>query len=158
MTDKFSENGQKVISRAIELSKNLNHHFLSVAHIFTALSDVESALFAEMMQSVGINPKSITHLLEQELAKKPQYLGHALAVTEQTMDLLKFALGRARSLGRQHIEPHDIFVGLFTDSNGLPVEMLRRLGVDPANAAQTISQRIRAREEQTQTFRRSEAI
>ena len=49
MTDKFSETGQKVIYRAIEVSKSRDHNFLSVEHIFTALSDVERPLFNEVV-------------------------------------------------------------------------------------------------------------
>jgi len=34
MTDKFSEAGQKVARRAIEVSKSYDHNFLSLAHLF----------------------------------------------------------------------------------------------------------------------------
>ncbi|MGE0128725.1 MAG: AAA family ATPase [Blastocatellales bacterium] len=154
MTDKFSETGQKVVRRAIEVSKGRDHNFLSVVHVFTALGDVESALFIETMQAVGIDPHSVTRLLEQELAKSPQYVGRKMAIPETTRDLFNRALKRARSQGRQQIESYDLFATLFTDQNGVPAEILRRLGVDPANATDTISQRVRTREEQTESLRK----
>ncbi len=154
MTDKFSETGQKVVRRAIEVSKGRDHNFLSVVHVFTALGDVESALFNETMQAVGIDPHSVTRLLEQELAKSPQYVGRKMAIPETTRDLFNRALRRARSQGRQQIESYDLFATLFTDLNGVPAEILRRLGVDPANATDAISQRVRTREEQTESLRK----
>ncbi len=154
MTDKFSETGQKVVRRAIEVSKSRDHNFLSVVHVFTALGDVESALFVESMQAVGTDPHSVTRLLEQELAKSPQYVGRKMAIPETTRDLFNRALRRARSQGRQQIESYDLFATLFTDLNGVPAEILRRLGVDPANATDTISQRVRTREEQTESLRK----
>jgi|SRR5215475_1600324 len=157
LTDKFSENGQEVIRRAFELTSSLNHHMLSVAHIFTALSDVERELFVQTMRSVGVNPLSVTQLLEQELAKKPQYLGRQVDFPEQTWDLLNHALRRSRSRGSKLIESYDIFVGLFVDPEGLPVEILRRLGIDPVSGAETITQLIRAREEQATNPKRSAA-
>ncbi|MGH9936433.1 MAG: AAA family ATPase [Blastocatellia bacterium] len=154
MTDKFSETGQKVVRRAIEVSKGRDHNFLSVVHVFTALGEVESALFIETMQAVGIDPPSVTHLLEQELARSPIHVGRKMAIPEPTRDLFNRALRRARSQGRQQIESYDLFATLFTDPNGLPAEILRRLGVDPANATETISQRVRTREEQTESLRK----
>jgi ATP-dependent Clp protease ATP-binding subunit ClpC len=154
MTDKFSETGQKVVRRAIEVSKSRDHNFLSVVHLFTALGEIESALFSETMQAVGIDPHSVTRLLEQELAKSPIHVGRKMAIPEPTRDLFNRALRRARSQGRQTIESYDLFATLFTDQNGVPAEILRRLGVDPADATETIFQRVRTREEQTESLRK----
>ncbi|MGH9852133.1 MAG: AAA family ATPase, partial [Blastocatellia bacterium] len=121
---------------------------------FTALGDVESALFIETMQAVGIDPHSVTRLLDQELAKSPQYVGRKMAIPEPTRDLFNRALRRARGQGRQQIESYDLFATLFTDPNGAPAEILRRLGVDPSSATDTISQRVRTREEQTESLRK----
>jgi ATP-dependent Clp protease ATP-binding subunit ClpA len=154
MTDKFSETGQKVVRRAIEVSKGRDHNFLSVVHLFTALGEIESALFSETMQAVGIDPHSVTRLLEQELAKSPIHVGRKMAIPEPTRDLFNRALRRARSQGRQTIESYDLFATLFTDQSGVPAEILRRLGVDPVDATETISQRVRTREEQTESLRK----
>ena len=154
MTDKFSETGQKVVRRAIEVSKSRDHNFLSVVHLFTALCEIESALFSETMQAVGIDPHSVTRLLEQELAKSPIHVGRKMAIPEPTRDLFNRALRRARSQGRQTIESYDLFATLFTDQSGVPAEILRRLGVDPADATETITQRVRTREEQTESLRK----
>ena len=154
MTDKFSESGQKVIYRAIEVSKNRDHNFLSVVHIFTALSDVENTLFNESMQSVGLDPRAVSHLLEQELAKSHQYVGKKMYIADTTRDLFNRALKRARQNGRQQIESFDLFVTLFSDPNGVPAEILRRLGVDSMRATETITQNIRTREEQTEVLRK----
>src|SRR5262245_10281712 len=153
MTDKFSETGQKVVRRAIAVSKSRDHNFLSVVHVFTALGDVESALFIETMQAAGIDPHSVTRLLDQELAKSPQYVGKKMAIPEPTRDLFNRALRRARSQGRQQIESYDLFATLFTVPSEAMAEILRGLGVDPALAADTILQRVRTREEQAESLR-----
>src|SRR5262247_2206759 len=149
MTDKFSETGQKVVRRAIEVSRSRDHNFLSVVHVFTALGDVESALFVETMQAVGIDPPSVTRLLEQELTKSPIHVGKKMAIPEATRDLFNRALRRARSQGRQQIESYDLFASLFADLNAPPAEILRRVGIDPASATDAISQLIRPLEQQT---------
>ncbi|MDX2034047.1 MAG: Clp protease N-terminal domain-containing protein, partial [Blastocatellia bacterium] len=154
MTDKFSESGQKVVRRAIELSKSRDHNFLSVEHIFSALGEVENALFAETMQSVGVDPRSVLHLLESELAKNRQYIGRKMAIPDTTRELFSRALKRAKANGRQQIESYDLFVTLFSDPNGMPADIMRRLGVDPDQATNTILQNIRSREEQSEVLRK----
>src|SRR5262245_58567735 len=148
ITDKFSESGQKVIRRAIDVSKSRNHNFLGVTHIFMALAELESLLFVETMRTVGVDPNSATRLLEEELAKSPVTVGRKIAIPEPTRDLFNRALRRIRAQGRQQMESYDLFASLFTDLNGTPAEILRRLGVDPAMATDAISQLIRPREQQ----------
>jgi Clp amino terminal domain, pathogenicity island component len=153
MTDKFSETGQKVVRRAIEASKSRDHNFLGLLHVFTALCEVESALFVEAMQAFGIDPHSVTPLLEQELTKSPVHMGKKMAIPEATRDLFNRALRRVRSQGREQIESYDLFATLFTDLSGAPAEILRRLGVDPANATETISQSVRTPKARVESLR-----
>lgn len=154
MTDKFSETGQKVIYRAIEESRRREHNYLSVEHIFTALGDIENQLFQDAMLSVGVESRAVVHMLEQELIKNRQYVGKKMYITDTARDLFNRSLKRARQNGRQQIESFDLFVSLFADPAGVPAEILRRLGVDPQNAVDTISRSIRTREEQNETMRK----
>ena len=143
-----------MIYRAIEESRRRDHNFLSVEHIFTALGDVEGALFSEAMQSIGVEPQLVSQLLEQELAKSRQYVGKKMYIADPTRELFNRALKRARQHGRQTIESFDLFVTLFADPLGSPAEILRRLGADPSNAMEKIAQRVRYREEQDETLRK----
>ena len=152
MTDKFSESGQKVIRRAIEVSKSRDHNFLGVTHLLMALAELEGPLFVETMRAVGVDPNSVMRLMEEELAKSPVNVGRKVAIPEPTRDLLNRALKRARAQGRKQIESYDLFAIIFIDPNGAPAELLLRLGVDPAQAVAAgdkISQPVRRREEET---------
>jgi hypothetical protein len=68
-----------------------------------------------------------------------------MAIPEMTRDLLNRAFRRARSEGRRQIESYDLFATLFTDPNGAPAELLRRLGADPALATDAILEPVRTR-------------
>ncbi|HYE71681.1 MAG TPA: Clp protease N-terminal domain-containing protein, partial [Blastocatellia bacterium] len=154
LTDKFSESGQKVIYRAIEESRRREHNFLSVEHIFTALGEVEGNLFTDAMQAIGVDPAQVKQILEGELAKSRQYVGKKMYIADQTRELFNRALKRARQHGRQTIDAIDLFVTLFSDTTGVPAEILRRLGVDPTFAVDKIARSARSREEQDETLRK----
>ncbi len=154
LTDKFSDSGQKIIYRAIEESRRRDHNFLSVEHIFTVFGEVESNLFLESMTSIGVDPEAVRQLLEIELSKSRQYIGKKMYIPDQTRELFNRSLKRARQHGRQTIDSIDLFVTLFADPNGIPAEILRRLGVDPQYAVEKIVQRVRNREEQDESMRK----
>ena len=154
LTDKFSESGQKVIYRAIEESRRRDHNFLSVEHIFTALGDVETSLFTEILQSINVDPQMVSQMLEQELAKSRQYVGKKMYIADTTRELFNRSLKRARGQGRQTIESFDLFATLFADPAGSPAEILRRLGADPNFAVDTITQQVRQREEHDESMRK----
>ncbi len=149
MTDKFSESGQRVVRRAIEVSKSHDHNSLSVLHVFAAFFELENDLISETFRAIGLDPGSVKRSLDQELARNPQYVGRKLAIPETTRDLFNLALRRARAQGRQQIESYDLFAMLFAIPNGAPAEILRGLGVDPALAIDAIYERVRLREERT---------
>ena len=149
MTDKFSGAGQNVVRRAIDVSRSCNHNYLGLLHILAALSEIESALFAEGMRAIGVDPHSVKSIVNQELSQSPVHVGRKMAIPEPTRDLFNRALRRARSQGRQQIESYDLFASLFADLNAPPAEILRRVGIDPASATDAISQLIRPLEKQT---------
>jgi ATP-dependent Clp protease ATP-binding subunit ClpA len=132
LTQKFSESGQKVIVRAVEESKRREHNFLSVEHIFYALTEAESEMLTKALQSNGVNEQMVTSLLEQELSKSHEYASHkSLFITNPTCDLFTRAMERARAHGRQETDSFDLFIALFDDPVGTPAKILRRLGADP---------------------------
>lgn len=156
LTDKFSESGQKIIYRAIEESRRREHNFLSPEHIFTVFGEVEANLFTESMQSIGADPDAVKESLEQELSKNRQYFTNnkKMYIPDPTRELFNRALKRARQHGRQTIDSIDLFVTLFADPQGVPAEILRRLGVEPQYAVEKIVQRVRSREEQDESLRK----
>jgi hypothetical protein len=129
--DRFSESGKRVLHHAIKESRSRDHNFLSATHIFVAIKEVESELFTRVMRAIDVDPKDISELLENDLAKRRRHVSKKLHISDSARNLFSRALKRARLQGRQTIEPHDLFVSLFADPTGAPAEALRRLGADP---------------------------
>src|SRR5262245_35862952 len=105
------------------------------------------------MQAIGLDPNTVKSRLNEELSEISQHHGRKMAIPEPTRDLLNRALSRARGQGRQQIGSYDLFATLFTDPNSAPAKILRRLGVDPALAADAISQPVRTREKRIEFIR-----
>lgn len=154
MTDKFSESGKTVVYRAIDESKRRDQNFLSVEHIFRALGEIEGVLYNDALQAIGVDSAAVGQMLEQELGKNRQYVGKKMHIADTTRNLFHRALKRARQNGRSTIESFDLFASLFSDPDGVPAEILRKLGADPDKAVSEISQRVEEREKQDETLRK----
>jgi len=152
--DKFSESGRRVMGRAIEESRHRDHNIVAPEHILAALIEVERPLFNEVMQSLNIDPQAVIRALNEQLSVARQFTGRGVRLDPSCRTILKLALDRARSMGRNEIDSSDLFVALFQDRDSTPVELMRRLGADPDVVLQKIITRVRSREEREERFRR----
>ncbi len=152
--DKFTESGRRVMTRAIEESRHRDHNFIASEHILAALIDVERHLFNEVMQSLNIDPQTVIRALNEELSVARQFTGRGMRLSPSGRNVLRLALERARQMGRNEIDASDLFVAVFQDREGIPVEVMRRLGADPDVVLQKIATRVRSREEREERYRR----
>ncbi|RMG53585.1 MAG: ATP-dependent Clp protease ATP-binding subunit [Acidobacteria bacterium] len=149
----FSESAKRVLSRAMEESRNLDHNFIGPEHIFLALIEVERSLFNEVMQSLNLDPDTVIRALHEVLSVPRQYTGRGMRV-HAVRPLLRIAYDRARQRGRKEINSADLFVSLFQSREGAPVEILRQLGADPDMVVKKIMTRVHTREEREERYRR----
>ena len=152
-TDKIAESGRRLIRRAYEEARNRDHNQLAPEHVFISISEVERPFFNEVMQSLNVDPQLVLQALETKLSQR-DYLGRGMKISDALRTLLSNALKHSHEQGRRLIESGDLFVGLFRDTHGYPVELLRRLGADREMVMQKIQTRVRHHEEKEERYRR----
>src|SRR5262249_43734899 len=131
MADKFTESGQKVVRRAIEISKQRGHNYVSIEHVFQAICDSENELVEEAAMVAGVFPlQKLLQALDEELTKLKPYIGRKMYISDITRDLFNRTLTIARQDGRQQITSADLFLGLFEDSQAAPTLIMSKLGAD----------------------------
>ncbi|HMG35735.1 MAG TPA: ATP-dependent Clp protease ATP-binding subunit [Blastocatellia bacterium] len=152
-TDKIAESGRRLVRRAYEEARNRDHNQLAPEHVFVSLSEVERPFFNEVMQSLNIDPQLVLQALETKLSQR-DYLGRGMKISDSLRTLLSNALKHSHEHGRRLIESGDLFVALFKDAHGYPVELLKRLGADREMVMQKIQTRVRHHEEKEERYRR----
>jgi ATP-dependent Clp protease ATP-binding subunit ClpA len=140
---KIGENAQRVIDRALEEARRLEHDQLTSEHLFLAFAQVEWDMFAEVMRDIDLNPHTILRAIEEHLHLMPASLGRDLRVSPSTKLVLKLALHHASRAGRQTIEAADLFSAVFEETQGAPVSILRRHGVEPDVLVSRLTTRMR---------------
>ncbi|MFL6214415.1 MAG: AAA family ATPase [Blastocatellia bacterium] len=152
-TDKIADSGRKIIRKAYDEARSRDHNQLAPEHVLLSIAETERQFFNEVMQSLNLDPQVLLQSLETKLSQR-DYLGRGMKISEAMRTLLQNGLKQAHERGRRLIESHDLFVALFRDVHGYPVELLRRLGADREMVIQKIQTRVRSHEEKEEKYRR----
>jgi ATP-dependent Clp protease ATP-binding subunit ClpC len=128
---KITEAAQRVIDRAVEEARRRDHSLLTSEHVFYALAQVEWDLFAQVMRDVDVNAHEVLRAIDQHLRSVPSVAGCEFRVSPTTRLVCKLALHHASRSGHAGIEPGDLLLALFEETQGVAVSILRQQGVDP---------------------------
>jgi len=140
---KIGETAQRIVDRSIEEARRREHALLTNEHIFLAFAQVEWDMFAEVMRDIELNPHTILQAIEEHLHMMPSFAGRDLRVSPATKLVFKLALHHASRAGRQTIEAADLFSAVFEETQGVPVSILRRHGVEPEVLVSRLNTRMR---------------
>jgi ATP-dependent Clp protease ATP-binding subunit ClpA len=140
---KIGDTAQRIIDRAIEEARRCEHEQLTSEHLFLAFAQVEWDMFAEIMRDVDLNPHTILRAIEEYLHVMPSSAGRELRVSPPTKLIFKLALHHASRAGRQTIEAADLLSAVFEETQGAPVSILRRHGVEPDVLVSRLTTRMR---------------
>ena len=150
----LSESGQKVLSLAIEESQKRGQNYLGVENLFLALTEVEKSLFFDVMAELHLDPSIIIHALNQHLNIARLYSGEEMKVLPATKNIFRQAWDNAQSSGKKNVEAADLLIAIFQESHGMPVKIVRSLGIEPGVIVEKITQRVRTREEKGEEFKK----
>ena len=151
---KIGESAQRVVDRAIEESRRRDHALLTNEHIFLAFAQAEWDTFSQVMRDLELNPHEILQALEEHLQVLPTFSGRELRVAPATKLVFKLAFHQASRAGRQTIESSDLFSAIFEESQGVPVSIIRRHGVEPEVLVTRIATRMRDNELREERLRK----
>jgi ATP-dependent Clp protease ATP-binding subunit ClpA len=152
--DYLSEKAHRVLSSAIQESQKRQHHYLGVEHIFLAITEVESNLFAEMAEKLNFSPREVVLSLREYLNSSKQVWGGGMKVPPSTKAIFKLAWDSAINSGRKVIETTDLLKAIFQEGQNIPVRILRGMGVEPNAASRVISVETKVLEEKSEDFKK----
>jgi ATP-dependent Clp protease ATP-binding subunit ClpA len=152
--DKFSDNGKRVLEHAMSESKKRDQNFVSVEHVLHALAEEETDLFNSTMRDLSVDPRSVRLSIEKRLENSRQHTGTGFRIANETTNLFKSAMDRARSQGRRTIDSSDIFYVLSTDERSLLNDILQNHGVGFEDVSQSARTQIHKLEKEAEHTRK----
>jgi ATP-dependent Clp protease ATP-binding subunit ClpA len=140
---KLAESAERVVDRALEDVRRRDHAMLTNEHLCLAFAQMEWDMFGQVMRDLGLNPHEILQALEEHLRLLPATPGRDLRVAPSTKLLFKLALLHAGRCGRHTIESADLFSAIFEETQGIPVSIIRRHGIEPEALVSRVATRMR---------------
>jgi ATP-dependent Clp protease ATP-binding subunit ClpA len=153
-SNRMAESAQRVVDRAVEESRRREHTLMTNEHIFLAFAQVEWDMFSQVMRDLDLNPHEILQALEEHLRMVPAFGDADMRVAPATKLLFKLAFHHANRAGRQQVESVDLFAAIFEESQGVPVSIIRRHGVEPELLVSRIATRMRDLEQREERLRK----
>jgi len=150
----LSEKAYRVITVAIEESKKRNHYYLGVEHIFLAYARVENAFFKEVLTELNLDPKHIIDFLNDHMSVSQPAMGVNIKIPLATKTIFRRAWEDAQQMGKNIIEPVDLFRAIFQENDGIPVKIFKSLGIEPERMVRTIENKARIYIDKKEAYRK----
>ena len=144
--NKMAESAERVVDRAVDEARRRDHALLTNEHVCLAFAQVEWDMFGQVIRDLELNPHEILQALEEHLRLLPSVPGRDLRVAPSTKLLFKLALLHASRSGRHTIEATDLFSAIFEETQGIPVSIIRRHGIEPDALVTRLATRMRDHE------------
>ena len=144
--NKLAESAERVVDRALDEARRREHALLTNEHVCLAFAQVEWDMFGQVMRDLSLNPHEILQALEEHLRILPAVPGRELRVAPSTKLLFKLALLHASRSGRHTVEATDLFSAIFEETQGIPVSIIRRHGIEPEALVSRLATRMRDHE------------
>jgi ATP-dependent Clp protease ATP-binding subunit ClpA len=151
---KLAESAERVVDRSLEDARRRNHALLTNEHVCLAFAQSEWDMFGEVMRDLELNPHEIVQALEEHLRLLPSLPSRELRVAPSTKLLFKLALLHASRCGRHTIEATDLFSAIFEETQGIPVSIIRRHGIEPETLVTRLATRMRDHEMQEERLKK----
>ena len=144
--NKLAESAERVVDRALDEARRREHALLTNEHVCLGFAQVEWDMFGQVMRDLNLNPHEILQALEEHLRLLPSVPARELRVAPSTKLLFKLALLHASRSGRHTVEATDLFSAIFEETQGIPVSIIRRHGIEPEALVSRLATRMRDHE------------
>ena len=152
--NRLGDSAERVVDRAVDEARRHGHGILTNEHICLAFAQVEWDLFGQVMRDNSLNPHDFLRALEDHLRLLPAQSVQDLRLSPSTKLLFRLAQLHAGRSGRNVIESSDLFSAIFEETQGVPVSIIRRQGVEPEMVVSRLATRMRDHEQQEERLKK----
>jgi ATP-dependent Clp protease ATP-binding subunit ClpC len=140
MFEKFTDRARRVVVRAQEEARVLNHDCVGTEHILLGLVGEGNGLAAKALESLGIRLDIVRQKVEETTGRGEQAPRGHITFTPQAKNVLALSLVESRALDHTYIGTEHILLGLLREGDGVAAQVLVALGTDLNRVRQKVIQ------------------
>jgi hypothetical protein len=138
MLERFSDQACRVVVRARDEARALNHSWIGTEHLMLALIGEGSGMAAQVLESLGISLEATRWLVEVIIGRVEQAPSGQLQFTPRAAKVLELASGLSH--GYDHVSSWHILLGLLREGDGVGAMVLVTLGADQNRVGLRVTQ------------------
>jgi hypothetical protein len=138
MLERFSDQAGRVVVRAREEARTLNHNWIGTEHLMLGLIGEGSGMAAHVLESLGISLEAARWVVEETIGRVELAPSGQLQFTPRAKKVLEMALGQSH--GYDHVGTWHILLGLLQEGDGVGAIVLVALGADQYRVGLRVNQ------------------
>jgi ATP-dependent Clp protease ATP-binding subunit ClpA len=139
MFERFTNQARRVVVRANEEARMLNHNYLGTEHILLGLIHEGEGVGARALESLGISLKAVRQQVEEISGRGQQTPTGSIPFTARAKKVMELARRESLQLGHHYIGTEHILLGLIREGEGVAAQVLVKLGADLNRVRQLIT-------------------
>jgi len=127
--ERFSEGARKVLARAQEEAKRLNHSYIDTEHILLGLVADESGGAAKVLIKLGVPLNKVQAAVEFVVGKGEKEVTGTISLATRAKRIIELAVDEARRLNSNYIGTEHLLLGLLHGGEGVAAKVLENFGI-----------------------------
>ena len=137
--DRFTKRARRVLTRAQEEARNLNHRYIGTEHLLLGLAAEEGSVAMRVLNELGIAADQVRQSVERMVGRGTRPFYTQPTLTPRTKRVIELSVEEARRLGHHYIGTEHLLLGLVREGEGVAVDVLRQLGATPEKLEERIT-------------------
>ena len=129
--ERFTQRARRVLSLAQEEAERLQHNYIGTEHLLLGLMREEGGVAGRVLRDLGLDQRRVEELVERLTRATTRTPSTQLDLSPGTKRVLELAVDEARRMGHHYIGTEHLLLGLVRQSEGVAIDVLKRLGVSP---------------------------
>nr|WP_321502935.1 ATP-dependent Clp protease ATP-binding subunit [uncultured Dethiosulfovibrio sp.] len=135
----FTERSKKVVQLAHREALRLGHEMIGTEHILMGLALETGGLAAQAISSMGIAPEELIAAIESTVSSnKSIEVPQDLPLSPRAKRVLDLSIREAKSMGVNYVGTEHILMGIFSEGDGVAVQVLLSMGIDPVEGRKMV--------------------
>lgn len=130
MFERFTGTAQRVIVRAQENARDLNHECIGTEHLLLGLIQEDEGTGAKSLEALGISLDSVRGKVEEIIGPGVRKPTGTIPFVERAKKVLELSLRESLLLGHTHIGSEHLLLGLIREEESIAAQVLTDHGAE----------------------------
>lgn len=132
--DRWTDRARRSVALAQEEARLLRHDYIGTEHLLLGLLRVPEGVAGKVLQALGVSLGAVRTEVREIVGLGSRAASGYVPFTPRVKKVLELSLREALQLGHNYLGTEHILLGIVREGEGVAVEVMRKLGVEPSRA------------------------